>query len=97
MGLGDDNGYADTSESLRSAFAKNPYLRVLIAAGYYDMATPYFAVEYTLNHMNLDASQRGNIKTNYYEAGHMMYIETKSLAKVKDDVSSFVWSSLTRP
>jgi carboxypeptidase C (cathepsin A) len=74
---GVDNGYADTSEYLRNAFSKNPYLRVLVAAGYYDMATPYFAMEYTLNHMNLDPSQRNNIRTTYYEAGHMMYIDLK--------------------
>ena len=44
-------GYADTSEALRSAFAKNPYMRLFVASGYYDFATPYFATEYTLNHI----------------------------------------------
>ena len=90
---GSDNSYADTSEALRSAFAKNPYLKLLIASGYYDLATPYFAAEYTLNHMALDPSLRGNVKNTYYEAGHMMYIEKKSLAKLKDDVSAFIQSA----
>jgi carboxypeptidase C (cathepsin A) len=94
---GVNNGYADTSELLRSAFAKNPYLKVLVACGYYDMATPYFAAEYTLNHMNLDPSLRNNIKLEYYEAGHMMYIDTKQLAKLKEDVSTFIKSALARP
>jgi carboxypeptidase C (cathepsin A) len=70
---------------------------VLVAAGYYDMATPYFAMEYTLNHMNLDPSQRNNIRTTYYEAGHMMYIDLKSLARLKEDVASFLRSAMTRP
>ena len=91
-----DNGYADTSDSLRNAFAKNPYLKVYVAMGYYDMATPYFAAQYTLNHMNLDPSQRANIKTGYYEAGHMMYIDTRSLAQLKKDVSAFVQSAVSR-
>jgi carboxypeptidase C (cathepsin A) len=93
---GVDNGYADTSESLRKAFAKNPYLKVYVAMGYYDMATPYFAAQYTLNHMNLDPSQRANITTGYYEAGHMMYIDTRSLARLKHDVSAFVQSAVSR-
>ena len=54
------------------------------------MATSYFAARYTLNHMGLDPSLRGNIKVAYYEAGHMMCIDTKSLAKLKEDVSAFL-------
>ncbi|HXG63591.1 MAG TPA: hypothetical protein VNO70_00695 [Blastocatellia bacterium] len=61
-----------------------------MASGHYDMATPYFAAEYTLNHTGPDPSLRGNIKVVYYEAGHMMYIDTKSLAKLKQDVSAFL-------
>jgi carboxypeptidase C (cathepsin A) len=90
---GADNSYADTSEALRSSFAKNPYLKVLVASGYYDLATPYFAAEYTLNHMGLDPSLRGNIKSSFYEAGHMMYIEKRSLAKLKEDVAAFIQSA----
>lgn len=94
---GVNNGYADTSEMLRSAFAKNPYLKLFVACGYYDMATPYFATEYTLNHMNLEAGQRGNIRLEYYEAGHMMYIDTRMLAKLKQDAAAFIKSALVRP
>ena len=50
---GTGNGYADTSESLRSAFAKNPYMKLFVGSGYYDLATPYFATRYTLNHTEL--------------------------------------------
>jgi carboxypeptidase C (cathepsin A) len=70
--------------------AKNPHLRIMIASGYFDLATPYFATEYTLAHMGLDASVRKNIETHYYEAGHMMYIHDASLVKLKRDVAQFL-------
>ena len=88
--FGSGNAYADTSNALRSAFAKNPFLKVFVAFGYYDMATPYYAAEYTLNHMGLDATHQANITRAYYEAGHMMYIDTKSRLKLKSDVDSFI-------
>jgi carboxypeptidase C (cathepsin A) len=91
--FGVNNGFADTSNALRNAFAKNPYLKVFAAFGYYDMATPYYAAEYTLNHSNLDATHRAQITRAYYEAGHMMYIESKSLAKMKQDVDKFIDSA----
>jgi carboxypeptidase C (cathepsin A) len=83
-------GYVDTSEALRSAFAKNPYMKLFVASGYYDLATPYFATRYTLNHMGLDPGLRANISTADYEAGHMMYIHNESLAKLKADVTDFL-------
>ena len=92
--FGSDNSYADTSEALRSAFAKNPHMKLFVASGYYDLATPYFAAEYTLRHMGLDPSLRGSVTTAYYEAGHMMYIEQNSLAQFKRDAASFVQNSM---
>jgi len=91
-----DNTYADTSVALRSAFSKNPFMKLFIAYGYYDMATPYFAAEYTIDHMNLDPALKANIKTAYYEAGHMMYIDVKSLTKLKHDVAAFIQSAIPR-
>lgn len=83
-------GYADTSEALRSAFAKNPHMRLFVASGYYDLATPYFATEYTLNHMGLAEEAHSNVVTASYESGHMMYIHAPSLAKLKADVTRFL-------
>jgi len=88
-----NNGYADTSGSLRSALQKNPFMKVFVASGYYDMATPYFATEYTLANMNLEPSLRANISTKYYEAGHMMYIDEDSLRILKRDAADFIRSS----
>jgi carboxypeptidase C (cathepsin A) len=89
-------GYADLSESLRSAFAKNRFMKVFVASGYYDLATPYYATEYTLSHMGLDPSLRDNIRVAEYEAGHMMYIHEPSLAKLKADVASFIGFALDK-
>jgi carboxypeptidase C (cathepsin A) len=90
-------GYADTSEALRSAFVKNPYMKLFVASGYYDLATPYFATEYTLSHMGLDPALHGQVTTAEYEAGHMMYIHDASLTKLKDDVAAFLQSALESP
>ena len=88
------NAFADTGESLRSAFAKNPHMKLFVGSGFYDLATPYFATQYTLSHLGLDASLKGSISTGYYEAGHMMYIDTRELARLRKDVGAFVESAL---
>ena len=88
------NAYADTSVSLKDAMAKNPYMKIMIAQGYYDMATPFYAAEYTISALNLDPSLRKNIAFTYYDAGHMMYIETNSLKRLKDDAALFIKRSL---
>ena len=90
------DGFADTSEPLRSAFAKNPHMKLFVASGYYDLATPYFATEYTLRHLGLDPSLKPSISTAYYEAGHMMYIHTGELAKLRKDVGAFVQGALAK-
>ncbi|MGH2532315.1 MAG: S10 family peptidase [Thermomicrobiales bacterium] len=90
------DGHPDTSEALRGAFAKNQFLRLFVASGYYDLATPYFATEYTLSHMNLDPSLRDNVRVEEYPVGHMVYLEQKALAKLKSDVVKFVEESVKR-
>lgn len=93
---GTNNSYVDTSTQLRTALARNPFLKVFVASGYYDMATPYYAVEYTLQHISIDPSLLRNVSTSYYEAGHMMYIDEKSLTKLHQDVSKFIDDSMRR-
>src|SRR5215475_5943098 len=93
---GTNNNYVDTSTALRTALAKNPFLKVFVAMGYYDMATPYYAVEYTIGHISIDPSLLKNFSTSYYEAGHMMYIDEKSLTKLHSDVTKFMDDSMKR-
>jgi carboxypeptidase C (cathepsin A) len=84
------NRYVNVAETLRSAMTRNPSLRVYIASGYYDLATPYFATDYTVDHLGLPPELRGNIAVSYYEAGHMMYIHKDSRLKLLDELSDFV-------
>jgi carboxypeptidase C (cathepsin A) len=88
-----ENRYVEVAETLRKAMTINPYLKVFVANGYYDLATPYFATEYTFNHLSLDPSLQGNVSLGYYEAGHMMYIHLPSLAKLKQDLAAFIQSA----
>jgi carboxypeptidase C (cathepsin A) len=87
-------GYPDTSDALRLAFVKNPYMKLFVASGYFDLATPFFATHYTLNHMNLNQQQQAKISLGFYDAGHMMYIKSDSLAHLKKDVSGFLNGAL---
>jgi len=68
----------------------NPFLKVFVANGYYDLATPYLATEYTFDHLGIDAELQKNISMGYYEAGHMMYIHEPSLVKIKEDLAAFI-------
>jgi carboxypeptidase C (cathepsin A) len=88
------NQYINVAETLRKAMTINPHLKVLVANGYYDLATPYLATIYTFNHMELDESLRENYTMTYYEAGHMMYVHLPSLGKLKEDLAAFVESSI---
>lgn len=85
-----ENQFVNVAETLRKAITTNPYLKVFVGNGYYDLATPYFATEYTFNHLGLDEEHRANISMEYYEAGHMMYVHLESLAKLKADLSKFI-------
>jgi carboxypeptidase C (cathepsin A) len=90
------NQYLNVAETLRNAMTKNKDLKVLICNGYYDMATPYFATDYTINHMFLDSSLRGNITSKFYEAGHMVYIHKPSLIQLKKDITEFYQNTLKK-
>ena len=88
------NSYADTSDNLRNTFAKNPYMKVFVGSGLFDLATPHFATEYTLAHLGLSPALRGNITTRRYPAGHMMYLDGVSILQLKRDVDEFISSTL---
>jgi carboxypeptidase C (cathepsin A) len=88
------NQYVNVGETMREAMTKNPFLKVIVANGFFDLATPYFATRYTFNHLGLDPSLQENVSMTYYEAGHMMYIQMESLAQLTQDLADFVRSTL---
>ena len=91
--FGRPNSYAETTSLLQSAFTQNSHLKVLVCASYFDLATPFFSAQYTLNHMGIHPDRQKDIKWAYYESGHMMYIEKNSRAKLHDDVKEFMESN----
>jgi len=78
------------AETMRQALNQNKFLKVFVANGYYDLATPYFATEYTFNHIGLNGEFKDRVKMGFYEAGHMMYIHKKSHAQLKKDLAEFI-------
>ncbi|RQP26307.1 S10 family peptidase [Piscinibacter terrae] len=84
------NRYANVGASLRRAMHANPHMRVYVASGYYDLATPHAAGDYTLSHLGIRESLQGNIRVSYFEAGHMMYIHQPSLARMAQELREFV-------
>ncbi|MCS7009743.1 MAG: hypothetical protein NZL98_00025, partial [Anaerolineales bacterium] len=88
------NRYVNVAETLRHSMCVNPHLKVHVANGYYDLATPYFATEYTFNRLELEPELRRNISMSYYEAGHMMYIHPPSLARLKETLTRFIQNSI---
>ncbi|MCB0087039.1 MAG: hypothetical protein KDE54_03935 [Caldilineaceae bacterium] len=88
------NQYVNVAETLRGAMTKNRYLKVFVGNGYYDLATPYFATEYTFNHLGLDTELQQNISMGHYEAGHMMYMHKPSIVQLKQDLDDFIEAAI---
>ncbi len=89
------NRYVNVAETLRHALCVNPHLKVHVANGYYDLATPYFATRYTFNRLGLEKELQGNISMSYYEAGHMMYVHMPSLKKLKEELAEFIQGAIS--
>jgi carboxypeptidase C (cathepsin A) len=87
------NHYLDVAQTLQEAMSHNSYLKVFVANGYYDMATPYLATRYTFDHMTLPPDLQSNITMGFYDAGHMMYVNQPSLAALKHDLAAFIHSA----
>ncbi len=88
------SGFPETAQALRDAFQRNPYMKLFVGSGYFDLATPYFATQYTLNHMGLYPKDHSRVSLGYYGAGHMMYIRDESLGDLKRDITNFMNNAL---
>jgi carboxypeptidase C (cathepsin A) len=83
------NRYVNVAEGLRRAMTENPNLRVMVANGYYDLATPFFATEYTMSHLGLDPTLSSHVSLMYCDAGHMIYTKKSCLDSLYNALTDF--------
>ena len=81
-----ENSYVDASETLRDQMSQNPHLKLFVACGYYDLATPQFGFKYTKDHLMLVPEYLDRVEIKKYEAGHMMYILDPAAKKLREDL-----------
>ncbi|MBI3476785.1 MAG: peptidase S10 [Acidobacteria bacterium] len=89
-------GFPSTAGGLRSAMIKNPYMKILVMEGHYDLATPFAAADWTMDHLNLGAKYRQSVSYATYEAGHMVYIDRAEHTKMKKDLVDFMEKCLAK-
>ncbi|MHB8404485.1 MAG: S10 family peptidase [Gammaproteobacteria bacterium] len=92
MGVGNRTTCCGTNvaPALARAMSNDPGMQLMMNNGYYDTATPFFATEYTLNHMKLPESIQKNVHWHFYPVGHMLYFNPKVLPRVDHDIDSFI-------
>jgi carboxypeptidase C (cathepsin A) len=83
-------GSPNVEGDLIDAMIANPHLQVQVENGIYDLATPFFATEYTMEHLLLPEKLQSQIHMEYYDAGHMMYVRDDDLTKLKNNVAAFI-------
>ncbi|WP_436493711.1 S10 family peptidase [Actinokineospora sp. HUAS TT18] len=85
-----ENAHVTVADKLAAVMRANPHLKIHVASGHTDGATPYFATEHTLAHLAVPAELRENIEVVYYPAGHMMYVHEPSRVQQSKDIAEFV-------
>lgn len=89
-----DRSNNKTGENLRLAMAQNPYLNVMIQAGYYDGATNYFDAKYTMWQLDPSGKMKSRLSFKGYRSGHMMYLRQEDLKLSNDDIRQFMKATL---
>ena len=84
------NKFLNMSGALHDVMSKNNSLKIFVSNGYYDLATPFYATDYTFNHLRLIPSLRKNVSMYYYPAGHLMYTDRESMMKMKEDLRNWM-------
>lgn len=84
------NQFLDVASKLKDVMCKNNTLKVYVASGFTDMATPYYATDYTFSHLSLDPTLQPNVTVKKYQGGHMMYLYKPTLVEMKRDLAEFI-------
>src|SRR5438552_2809614 len=87
-------GIPTTAMDLRRAMAINPFLKIEVMEGFYDLATPFYAADYTMDHLSLPANLRKNISVTHYDSGHMVYLRQEARLQFKKDVDDFIQNTI---
>jgi carboxypeptidase C (cathepsin A) len=91
-----EQGFPSTAGGLRAAMIKNPYMKILVMEGYYDLATPFAAANWTMDHLDLSAQFRQSVSYATYNSGHMVYIDRAEHDKMKKDLINFMEKCLPK-
>ena len=92
----DGSNALNVMPDLATAMKTNPQLKVMLNAGYYDLATPFFAATFEEQHLPIGSSLTKNIEYDYYESGHMVYARDESLRQLHDNAAAFIRSTENR-
>ena len=83
----DDQAYLNVAPYLSRALRENSAMKIFVAQGYYDFATPFFGAEYSLNRPGFP---EGRVEFSYYNSGHMMYVHDTDRTKLSNDIRAFI-------
>lgn len=84
-----ENDFVNVLDPLQRAMIANPRMKVFVAAGWMDLATPYLAVQHSIHHLQLPKQVEQNIDFKAYPAGHMMYVHEPSLKQLRADLVEY--------
>jgi carboxypeptidase C (cathepsin A) len=90
---GDNPINLNVSDDIATAMKTNPKMKVMVNGGYYDLATPFYAAQYEDKHLPISSELASNIQYNWYESGHMVYVNDESLKQLHDKVAAFIHST----
>ena len=94
-------GYVNVAPDLAMAMTRNPYLQVMVNSGYFDLGTPFFATDYTFDHLFDPVAGTKRLQSRIhrydYRSGHMIYLNPDALRKFKANVARFIEKAESQP
>lgn len=75
---------------LAATMTLDPTLKVMVNAGYFDLATPYYAAVYQMDQLPMQASLHKNIEFRFYHTGHMIYVRPQGLKHLHANIAKFI-------
>ncbi|MGH9444609.1 MAG: S10 family peptidase [Terriglobia bacterium] len=93
--LGEGSLFLNVAPALARAMGNDPGLELMVNNGYFDMATPFFATEYSLRHTPLPKDAWKRITTDYYLCGHMLYLNRKVAPVLNQNINKFISEAST--